>query len=414
LLVLALAAIAAQPAGAGPMAKAGLFYTGDAYGSFANIGDTVIAGKSAVVTFGCQTQAGAHVQNTVASVHSAPVITTGVIDTTGDSSDNGLVMASRFTADVHDANLLDGLITASEVTAVSTTSNDKTGLHVSSAGSNFVDLVVGGVPINVLPPPNTVLDLFVPGLGVVGSVTLNEQIQKIKANSAALTVNMIHVRLTANIPGVAKAGTEIIVAHAKSDLELNKAGSLDGRAYGTQAKVGKVILSGRTAFIALPCGGTGGHVRTNSVASVNLHSIGSTGTVTDTAQGTITGTDAIGETTSTVQTVKLLSADQGQTFLITADLVKADAHASKSDGHLTFSEAGSDFVNLVVDGNPISNVDANTKLTIDGLTIWLNRVLHTPNSIEVRMIEVIVKGSNPFGLDLHTDIQVAVASASAH
>jgi hypothetical protein len=148
---------------------------------------------------------------------------------------------------------------------------------------------------------------------------------------------------------------------------------------------------------------------------VDLGTLGSSGTVTDTAQGTITGTLASGETTSTVQALKLLSSDGGQTFLVTADLVKADAHASKSGGVLSFSDSGSTFVNLVVNGTPIAdNVAANTQITVDGLTIWLHRVIQKPNQITVRMIEIIVNGANPFGLNLSTDIQVAVAEASAH
>jgi hypothetical protein len=406
----ALVLAVAPPSQASP----GLFYTGDAFGSLAKVASTVTSGKTAVVGFGCQTQAGRHVANTIASLNAPPVITTGVVNTTGDSTDTGSVQSSQFTADVHDVNLLAGLITATEVKAVSTTSNDATGLHVSSVGSTFVDLVVGGTAITGTPAPNTVLTLSVGGQ-VVGTVTLNEQVQSISATKAALTVNMIHVKLTAAIPGVATAGTDIIVSHAKSDLELNKAGSLDGKAYGTKATVGSLILSGPTALITMPCAGTNGQVRTNSMATVDLGSLGSSGTVTDTAQGTITAATASGETTSTVQTVELLSSDGGQTFLVTADLVKADAHASKTGGVLTFSDSGSHFTNLVVNGTPIAdNVAANTQITVDGLTIWLHRVIQKPNQITVRMIEIIVTGSNPFGLNLNTDIQVAVAEASVH
>ncbi len=414
LSVIATMALSLSAATSALAAGSGLYYTGDAYGSYANVGKTIIAGKTAVVGFGCQTQAGRHVANTVVSVNASPVITTGAINTTGDSTDTGTAQSSQFSGDVHDLNLLAGLITATEVKAVSTTSNDATGLHVSSAGSTFVNLVVGGTAITVMPAPNTVLTLSV-GAQVVGTVTLNEQVQSISATKASLTVNMIHVKLTADIPGVAAAGTNIIVSHATSDLELNKAGSLDGQAYGTKATVGSLALSGPSAKVTMPCAGTNGKVRTNSVLSVDLGLLGSSGTVTDTAQGTITGTTASGETTSTVQSLQLLSSDGGQTFLVTADLIKADAHASKSGGVFTFSDSGSTFVNLVVNGTPIAdNVAANTQITVDGLTIWLHRVIQKPNQITVRMIEIIVTGSNPFGLNLNTDIQVAVAEASAH
>jgi hypothetical protein len=387
-----------------PQATGGLFYTGDAYGTYAFVGNTVIAGKSAVVGLGCTTTAGVHKANTVTTVNVPNVVTTGLIDTTADSSDNGTTVKSVTTADIHDASLLSGLVTATEVKAVSSTSHNATGFHVSAAGSSFVNLVVGGVPIIIAPAPNTTIDL--PG---VGRVVLNEQITHIKATTASFTVNMIHVYVTFDLPGIAK-GTQIIVAHAKSDLELNKAGSLDGQAYGTKAHVGHLVISGPSAPVSMPCGGTNGIVKTNSVASVNVPDVISTGTVIDTAQGTITATTASGETTSTVQTVNLLAG------LATADAVKADAHASKSAGIITLSDAGSTFVNLVVNGQSISdNVAPNTKITtVAGLTIWLHRVIQTPNSIEVRMIEIIVKGPNAFGLQTGTDIQVAVAEASVH
>src|SRR5206468_1078901 len=135
----------------------------------------------------------------------------------------------------------------------------------------------------------------------------------------------------------------------------------------------------------------------------------STGTVTDTAQGTVGATQASGETTSTVQAANLLSG------LVTADVITADAHASEKNGVIALGDAGSHFVNLVVNGDPIAgNVARNTRIRVDGLVIWLHRVIRTSNDIQVRMIEIVVNGSNPFGLDVGTDIRVAVADASVH
>lgn len=58
---------------------------------------------------------------------------------------------------------------------------------------------------------------------------------------------------------------------------------------------------------------------------------------------------------------------------------------------------------------------ANTKLHISGVgTLWLHRVIQKPNSIEVRMIELVVKHANTLGLPIGSDIQVSVAHASAH
>src|SRR6266566_1580671 len=89
----------------------------------------------------------------------------------------------------------------------------------------------------------------------------------------------------------------------------------------------------------------------------------------------------------------------------------------KFNGTLDFSGTASTFVGLSVKRFPQihDNVGANTRLSIAGLgTLWLHRVIHRPNSIEIRMIELIVTESNTFGIPIGTDVQVAVAEASVH
>lgn len=392
----------------GANAQTNFQFSADAYGSFANIGKKVIAGKTAVSSLGaCGTVTPpVHSENTVVSESTPPLLSTGIVNTTAD----GLILAggtlqSIATADVHDASVLGGLITADEVKAVSSTTHDGTGFHTSAAGSTFVNLVVAGVPFVVNPAPNTTIAL--PGFG---SVVLNEQITKVKSTSVSLTVNMIHVTITqTNILNIA-VGTQIIVSHAFSSLTSGVHGTLDGQAYGTKATVARLILSGPSALQKMPCLGTKGVLKSNSVAQVLLPGVFSVGEVVDTALGTVTETSAVGEMTSTVQGVAVL------TDLVTASVVKSDAHASKINGVLSFSDT-STFVGLSVAGFPDinDNVAPNTTLSIAGLgTLFLHRVISTPNSIEIHMIELLVTESNNFGLAIGTDIQVAVAEASAH
>ena len=123
------------------------------------------AGKSALVTLGCTVTAGIHNTNTVGTVNVPDVLTTGVVDTTADSLAHRHTVKSRTSADVHDADILSGLITATEIKAVSTTIHDTAGFHRSAAGSEFVDLVVNGTPISGNVAPNTTIDL--PGVGRV-------------------------------------------------------------------------------------------------------------------------------------------------------------------------------------------------------------------------------------------------------
>ncbi|PYK39183.1 MAG: hypothetical protein DME49_05190 [Verrucomicrobia bacterium] len=409
LLALAICAGFTSAANAQTSPGPGFQFSADAYGTHATLGNTVVAGKTAVSTLGpCgTTEPPVHTENTVLTASLPPLFTTGVINTTADGKilPDG-TLQSTATADVHDASLLGGVITADEVKAVSTTTHDATGFHTSAAGSTFANLVVAGVPILVNPAPNTVINL--PGFG---HVVLNEQISKVKGTTASLTVNMIHVFIEqANALGI-PIGTEIIVSHAFSSLRSEVNGTLDGSAYGTTATVGNVVTSGPSALVKMSCLGTNGNLKTNSVAQVQVPPLFSVGEVDDTVQGTVNGTSAVGETTSTVQAVTVL------TDLVTASVVKADAHASKINGNLTFSDTGSMFVGLSVKGFPEigDDVAPNTRLHIAGLgTLWLHRVIHTSNSIEVRMIELIVTEANSFGIPIGTDVQVAAAEASVH
>jgi hypothetical protein len=393
--------------------SSGFQFVADAYGTQATLANVVVAGKTAVSTLGACgiVEPPVHNENTVVSADAAPLFMTGLVNTTADGTTlvDGSLQAMA-TADVHDVSLLitllGGVITADEVKAVSTTTHDTSGFHTTAQGSTFVNLVVAGVPITVNPPPNTEINL----LGF-GRVVLNEQITRVRSRSASLTVNMIHVFIEEqNILNIA-IGTEIIVSHASSGLTSGVQGTLDGQAYGTKAGVAHAVTSGPSALVGMSCLGTNGALRTNSIAGVQVPLLFSVGEVVDTAQGTVDSTSAVGELTSTVQAVDVV------TSLVTASLVEADAHASNTAGNLTFSDDGSMFVDLHVAGFPDINDDvpANTRLHIVGLgTLWLHRVIQTSNSIEVRMIEVIVKEENVFGIPIGTDIQVAVAEASVH
>lgn len=370
-------------------------YGADAYGSRAVVLGIVKSGATAVSALGCTSTAGLERANTLATLNVPDLVNTGVLNTTASTTATPSASAS---ADVVNVNLLDGLITAQDVKSVSTTSEDATGFHVSAAGSQFLNLVIGGVPITGSPAPNTTISL----LGV-GKVVLNEQITSIKNHQASFTVNQIHVYATA-------LSTELVVSHASSSLKQSPPEAfMDGHAYATSARVlGGLLVSGETAAVNVGCEGTDGKVRTNSVAGVTIPSILSSGTLTSTAQGTVTTTTVTSATTSTIQAINLLSG------LITADLISAHATAHDVSGTDTFSDSGSNLVNLTIGGNSYpASTPANTKLTLGALTIWIHRVIHSSSNIEVRMLEIVVNSAtNPFGLAVNTDIRVAVAEAS--
>jgi hypothetical protein len=333
-----------------------------------------------------------------------PTIQTGVINTNASDALN----TATGSADVHSISLLGALITGKEVKAVSTTFQDNTGFHSDAAGSSLSVLKVGTTVFNAVPAPNTTIQL-----AGFGKVVLNEQIASSSATKAQLTVNMIHVYVTIannlNIP----VGTQIIVSHAFSGLtQAGGPGTLDGTAFGTSVS-SSLIKSSPTAPAGVGC--LGNALITKSQVSINVPNVLASGTITDTAQGSVTASLSTSETTSTVQNVNLLNG------IITASVVHADAKASTTDGTtFNFSEgSGSYFTGLVVQGVAYANVAANTKLTItlNGKTLgtlYLHRVIQGTNSITVRMIELVIASGNSLGLPTGMDIIVASASASLH
>lgn len=378
-------------------------YSASAYGTYAYIGNVVETAKTAPagVGAGCGTpQVGASDTATVATVNAAPLVTTGVINSAASSAEN---MATG-SADVHGLSVLAGLITADEVEAVSTTSNNNGTLSSSEAGSNVVNLLVAGTLITALPAANTTIELA--GLG---KVVLNEEIFSSKASKASLTVNMIHVYITqTNLLNI-KVGTQIIVADARSGLaEVSGPGILDGTAFGTSVH-SALLESSATAEVSVGCEGSKLHTKTQ--AGVTLTGVLSSGTISNTAEGSVNPAEAMSQTSSTVQGVSLLGG------LITADVIEAQATASTTDGTtFTFDGTGS-FVNLFVSGHPElnDNVGKNTKVELTGIgTLYLYRVITTKNEVSVRMIEVKLAKNNILGLPTGLDARVSNAEASLH
>lgn len=398
-------ATAADAATTGSTAAAQYAYQGDAYGTRATVGRTVRSGSSAPVYLGCTTTPGLHRTNTTAGVNLAPLLVDGTVTETADTSINPV--QARTSATVDSVSLLSGLVHAVAVRSVSATSSGAAGFAVSPAGTTLTSLIVAGVPVSANAKPNTRID--VAGFGYV---VVNEQTRRVSASSASLTVNAIHLVITrTNALGLA-VGTNVVVAHATSGLGGPVRGTLDGKAYGTTVKLGKTVKSGPSFLIVMPCLGTGGHLRNNTGAGVALPGVLASGTVANTVRGTVNPTTATGETASTVQRANVLSG------LVSATVIKADAHATKNaDGTYSFSDGGSRFGSLSVSGHPEIgvNVAANSKVAIAGLgTLYLHRVISKSHSVEVHMIELVVTQNNQRGLPIGSDIVVAAAEASAH
>jgi hypothetical protein len=143
-------------------------------------------------------------------------VTTGAVDNPASSSQS--------TSELEAVSVLNGLVSADNVTAIASSYRNAAGAGSNADGSGFVNLVVNGVPITTDVAPNTRVEL--PG---VGYAVLNEQEGSGDGvSSSGITVNMIHVYLQSVtgggctllgcVPGVLTTTGEIIVGSASSSV----------------------------------------------------------------------------------------------------------------------------------------------------------------------------------------------------
>lgn len=389
---------------AGPAATK-LGYGGAAFGTEVSVASIVKSGRSALSTLGCTSQTGVTHTNSVASVGLPGILTSGTVTTSAASEQTAAGPASSSSATTEGASLLGGLVSATAIQSVSTTTRNSSThkLGVSAAGTQFLDLSVLGIPISGTPAPNTKITL-----PAIGYVVLNQQTGHVSGHKAGLTVIGIHVYVTLSTP-LAPVGTQIIVSDATSSLGGPVSGLLDGLAYGASANVANTIIAGREFPKTLGCLGTGGVTRSNTGVSIGIPGILDSGTVADTVKGVDNASAVSAETTSTIQGLNLLSG------LVTATVIKAEVTASGSPPALGNH---STFLGLTVAGFPAitDHVSPNTKLSLAGLgTLWLNRQIKTANKITAIMVQLkVTVPGNPLGLVVGTVVNVAYASVGIH
>ncbi len=121
---------------------------------------------------------------------------------------------AQSSATVEQANLLNGVVRAEAVVAMSSSTANGSTASSTGEGSTLIGLSINGsAPVDVTPPPNTTI--AIPG----GAVMLNEQVlEGDGVHTSAITVNMIHVVLKDPVTGTITA--DIIVSSAHSDVNF--------------------------------------------------------------------------------------------------------------------------------------------------------------------------------------------------
>jgi hypothetical protein len=334
------------------------------------------------------------------TAHLSGLVSLGAISSVASST----LDSSMGSSDIANVNILGGVITATEIKAVSSSSESDGVFSNSSEGSTFTGLkILGGlISVSDNPAPNTVI-----GLPGIGTVTLNEQTAYTSGDMADQTVNMIHVRVTLGL----KAGTDIIIAQGYSSVKTTSIpAAMGGYAFAPKLVVGPVT-SGPLVQELVPCYGTSGAVISDSTAETSFPGILNTGAVAVTVEGNVTKSLTSVQTTSSIAGVNLLSG------LVSVSAINAVANASTTDGvHFVFS-GGSTLVGLEVAGFPAikDNPPVNTKVEIAGLgTLYLNRREIGADSVKIVPIELVVDTANTLGLAIGADLTVGIADAQLH
>lgn len=404
-------AFAAAPAGT---------FEGNAFGTYTNLKAGPVAatlGFTAFLPCPCLGTGGKTLSNTVESLsagYNGNVLKAATILSTVTTASSATTASVKNTSRIEGLNVFNGLITADAVLAVATTTADASAIKSSSTESAFVNLRIAGQPVSPDVPQNTRIPL--PGVGVVVLKNVVEKGNGIRAG--LIIVQMITINITTSNSFGLQAGTQIIIANAKSGFtRATPALAVSGNAWAASSNqaAGNLIRNriGLTALVTMGCPGTGGKIKTNSIAEVNVNPVLSVGTGKTTAfGGPVTG-GAIAKTTATTENVSLLNN------LIRAESVMAVAQTAVAGGVRTRSTQGSGFAGLKVLGIPFPNiVPPNTKIILPGLGfVILNEQILPPASSDaptvVNGLHIRITMSNVLQLPVGAELIVAHAAAAA-
>jgi hypothetical protein len=373
----------------------------------ANGSTTTFYGPVAPIWEGCDVTSTVTGSNSTASTGQTPYVTTGGTEDVVTTNRTSTSVSAQSSSTIHGVNLLNGLIKASEIVAVSHSVGTATNASSDENGSEIIGLSVAGTPLSVLPAPNTKVEL--PGLGYV---ILNEQTGPYNGvNASSDDINMIDLHISdTNSQGIA-AGTDIIVGHANSSFfrTLQPALTL-ADSYGFDLLTHANNNTSSLNAVGETESGCGGGNMQNNVNNSNYSNLGSTGVVNDSSSGQIgsTGTTANGK--SNIAGLNLFNG------LIHGDTIDAVANAAwNSTGSGSTSVS---FTNMEIAGNALNGTPApNTRISIPGLGYAVLNEQSTSISssganASVNAIDVYITQANSYGLAVGTNLIIGYAYAS--
>ncbi len=422
LVAAGLAATAAglAPGKAAAAAPQGAF-RGEAYGTFATGVAGPVAttlGKSAYLPCPCQGTFGQTKLNNVTALAAGTlgnVLKADAVTSTVFARKTGTAAEVTNTSTIAGLNLLGGLITATTVKSVASTTATATATSSNATGTTFVNLTINGREIAADVAPNSRVEL--PG---IGTVVLNKRVVVGNGQPVqTIVVEALTVEVkTANSFGL-PVGAKIVVAHAISGFSRTTVQTfVGGQAYAASANaaIGSVLRNqiGKAALVTIGCEGTGGKTLTNNVASLAVGTTLRTGTgVTTAFGGPNGGGSTIARTTARVESASLLNG------LISFAAITAVAEDRFSGGLHTRSASGTQILGLRVLGLPVAaTVAPNTRIDLPllGFVIVNERIIPAASAngvTQVNGLRIVVNTANSLGLPVGSEIIVAHADANA-
>ena len=369
-------AVSASAAGATTRAKR-VEFGGSAYGSTAALGSQVRSGKTAYSPM-CTTTAGSSRVNRTAAVHLAGTGTIGAVTTKVSSVKKGGTLSTVSTTRTGATSLLGGLV---HVRAITTTARVSVtgGVYTHSGSSTLAGLTIAGRSITANPKVGQTITI-----PAVGKVVLNQQASSGSNGLHSASVTALQVVLkVANLTAL-PAGN-VVVGHANATLHAPTHYNAYGSAYGTRVQVGSTVDSGATAAVYLPCGGSSGATRKNSIAGTSLSGVLGVGAVTSSARSTDTSSATTANTVSHIASVNLLGGAVKVRGIVTA------AHAVRHGSQLSLSSSGTRLVGLTVNGTARSVRAGSRGLALPGLgTLYVDRVTKSRNGITVTGLQLVL------------------------
>jgi hypothetical protein len=366
-----------------------------AYGSYVVVGGVVRSGPTALAIISCTTAFGRATAGSAAA-GDVPAGSVGATRTSASTSKSATGHSSRGSSTTSGVNLMRGLVRADSVTSTSSAVRTTAGTLSGSGLSQLAGLKVGGRALNSTPAPNSAITLRTSSGAPLATVYLNQQSKTVVGNELRVATTALRVVVTGSNSLGLPVGSRMDIGVSRATLTGPVSGLVGGLGYATSASYPDgAASSSRTALAGVPCTGGSGQA---TLATATVPGLVSTGTTSTDVLSTITSTSRRSYARNTIQAPRVLGG------LISADSVVAETSARQSSvGAAPVFTDTSRFVGLRITGLPAvsASVAPNTVLTVPGVgRVTLHKVVRTPRSIEVVMIEVVtdrVRGTLPTG-----------------